>query len=121
MIHGYCVVSLCYFSVHFLFVCKKATEFFYELILYPAILIKIFISYRSSLLEYLRLFMNAILLSVNSKTVTFSFQILILLITFSCLITYRIVRTILIDVGRVDSLVLFLILVELLCVPLHLI
>ena len=46
------VASLLSFSANFSFDYRKATNFF-ELILYPASLLKLFISCRSSLVEYL--------------------------------------------------------------------
>jgi hypothetical protein len=62
------------FFINFLFIYSRATKFF-KLILYPATLLKVFISYRSSLVE-----------SANSITFNTSAPICIPLISFSCVI-----------------------------------
>ena len=49
-------VSLISFSAHLSSLYRRATDFF-ELILYPATLLKVFISGRSSLVEFLGLHM----------------------------------------------------------------
>ena len=49
----YSDVSLMSFSLDLSSVYSRATDFF-ELILYPATLLKVFISYRSSLVEFFR-------------------------------------------------------------------
>ena len=51
----------------------------------PATLLKMFISYRSSLIEFCGSLMYTIISSANSKSLTSSFPIHIPLITFSCL------------------------------------
>jgi hypothetical protein len=57
----------------------------FELILYPATLLKLFTSYRSSLLEFFGSLKYAILSSANSDILT-SFPIYIPLTSFHCLI-----------------------------------
>ena len=63
---------------------RKATDLF-ELILYLATLLKLFISQRSSLVEFWGLLMYTIISSANSDTFT-SLPIFIPLISFCCLI-----------------------------------
>ena len=68
------------------FVYRRATDFF-ELILYPATLLKVFISCRSSPVKFLGIYIvYTAILSVNSDTLTLFFAIYILPISFSFLI-----------------------------------
>ena len=46
-------ISLIFFSASLSFVYRMVSDFFFELILYSATLPKVFISYRSSLVEFL--------------------------------------------------------------------
>jgi hypothetical protein len=80
-----CVFSLISFSGCLLFEYRKATDLF-QLILYPAILLKLFIRFRSSLVECFVSFKYPILSSPNSDILTSSFPILIPLPSFCCLI-----------------------------------
>ena len=52
----------------------------------PATLLKVFISYKCSLIEFLGSLMYTIILSASSKSLTSSFPIYILLISICCLI-----------------------------------
>jgi hypothetical protein len=75
------VVALISFSTCLSFVERKATDLF-ELILYPTSELKLFIWFRSSLVEfYIHLYSSA-----NSDILTSSFLICIPLISFCCLI-----------------------------------
>jgi hypothetical protein len=78
----------------------------FELILYLATKLKLFISCRSSLVDYfLGLFMYSTTSSANSDILTSSFLICIPLTSFCCLIVLgRTLSTILNDRGKVDSL-----------------
>jgi hypothetical protein len=78
------VVSLIYFSACLSFEYRKATDLF-ELVLYLATLLKLFISCRSSLVEFLGLLKYNII-SANSDILTSSFPICIPLTSFCCLI-----------------------------------
>jgi hypothetical protein len=60
-----------------------ATDY-YELILYVATLLKVLISYRNYLVEFLGYFMYTIILSTNSDTLNFSSPVCIPLISFWC-------------------------------------
>jgi ABC-type transport system involved in multi-copper enzyme maturation permease subunit len=83
------------------FVCRSATDYF-ELILHPALLLKVFISY-SSLVEYLGSLMLTVISSANSDTLTSSCSIYIPFIFFSCLIALaRTSILYLIDIKRED-------------------
>ena len=73
-------LSACLSSVY-----RRAT-FFFQLILYPAILLKVFISCRSYLVEFLGSLTYAIISLENGKHLTSSFPICIFLISFCCLI-----------------------------------
>jgi hypothetical protein len=87
------VVSLISFSAHLSFEYRKVTDFF-ELILYPATLLKLLIIC-SSLVEFLESLKYNIISSANSDILTSSFPISIPL-TPCCLITLaRISSTIL--------------------------
>lgn len=80
-------VFLISFSAYLSFVHKRATVFYYYyLILYPATLLKMFISYRSSLVEVVGSLIYAIISSAIYDSLTSSFPIHNLLISFSCLI-----------------------------------
>jgi hypothetical protein len=79
------VVILIFFSEH-LSVAYGMTIDFYELILYPGTLLKVFINCRSFLVEFLGSFMYTIISSANKDTLTSSFLICIPLVSFSCLI-----------------------------------
>jgi hypothetical protein len=58
----------------------------FELILYPATLLKLFIRFRCSLLEFLGSLKHTVISHANSDILTWSFPICILLISFCCLI-----------------------------------
>jgi hypothetical protein len=77
------VVSLIPFSTCLSFEYRMATVLF-ELILYPATALKLFISCGSSLVEFLESVKCIIILSSNSDILTSSFQTC--MISFSCLI-----------------------------------
>lgn len=80
-------VFLISFSAYLSFVHKRTTVFYYYyLILYPATLLKMFISYRSSLVEVVGSLIYAIISSAIYDSLTSSFPIHNLLISFSCLI-----------------------------------
>ena len=81
-----CVISLISISDYLSFEKRKATHLF-ELILYPDTLLKLFISFRSSLVEVLELPMYRIISSANSDILTSPFLIFIPLTSFGCLIT----------------------------------
>jgi hypothetical protein len=85
VICDYCesVVSLFSFSAHFIICIKEV--YYFELILYPDTLLKLFIS-RCSLVDFLGSLMYTIISSTNSDTLTSSFPICIPLISFCCLI-----------------------------------
>ena len=78
-------VSLISLSVSLFFVYRRATDFF-ELILYPATVLKVLISCRSSLVEFLGSLTYTIISSANNKSLTSSFPIPIPLISLCCLI-----------------------------------
>ena len=80
-----CAVPLTSYSTCLSFVKWSATDFF-ELILYSATLLKVFISGRSSLVEFWGSLVYIIISSTNSDTLTSSFLICISLLSFSCLI-----------------------------------
>jgi hypothetical protein len=79
------VVSLISFSARLFFVYRKVTELF-ELILYSAALLKLFIRCRRFLVEFLGWIMYTIVSSVNNDILTSSFPIWIPLTSFCCLI-----------------------------------
>ena len=88
-------VSLISFSVLLSSDYRRSTDFF-ELILYPDSLLKGFLSSRSSSVEFLGSLMYTIMSSTNSDSLTSSFLIYILFISFWCLIALaEISRTIL--------------------------
>ena len=87
-----CEVSLISLSASLSFVYRRATDFL-ELILYPATLLKVFISYRSSLVGFLGSLMYTIISSANNGSLISSFPIQIPLISLCCIIA--IARTIL--------------------------
>jgi hypothetical protein len=70
-------VSLISFSACLYFEFKKGTDLF-VLIFYRATLVKLFIKFRSSLVEFLGSLKNTITLSANSDILTSSFPICIL-------------------------------------------
>ena len=76
---------------------RRATNFF-ELILYPATLLKVSISCRNSLVEFFRSLMYTITSSTNSESLTSSFPICISLMSFCCLT--KILSTILNSYGE---------------------
>jgi hypothetical protein len=78
------VVSLMSFSACLSFD-KQATDLF-ELILYQVTLLKLFISFRSSLVEFLGSLKYTIISSANSDSLTSSFPICIPLTSYCCLI-----------------------------------
>ena len=78
-------VSLISFLACLSFVHRRFNNFF-KLILCPATLLKLFISCRSSLIEFLGSFIYTIISSVNSESLTSSTIICIPLISFCCLI-----------------------------------
>jgi hypothetical protein len=86
------------------------------MILYTALLLTAFISCMSCLVEFLGSLMHTIRSCANKDTVTSSFPICIPLISFGFLIALRLQVLYWIGVERVNSLVLFLILMELLWV-----
>ena len=89
------VVSLISFSAYLFFVQRKATDLI-ELILYSAIAPKLFIRFRSSLVEFLGSLIYIIISSVKRDIMTSSFPVCIPLISFCCLIALaRTSRTIL--------------------------
>ena len=67
-------LSLISLSVSLFLVYRRATDFL-ELILYPATLLKVFISYRSSLVEFLGSLMYTIISSANNESLISSFPI----------------------------------------------
>jgi hypothetical protein len=79
------VVSLVSFSAYLSFEYRKATELF-ELILYLATLLKLVISCRSFLVEFLASLKYNIILSANSDILTSFFPICIPLTSFCCVI-----------------------------------
>ena len=79
-------VSLISFSVCLSFEYGERTDMF-EPILYPATLFKLFISCRSSLVEFLRSPKYTVISSANSDNLTASFPTCIHLTSFCCLIT----------------------------------
>ena len=95
IICDYCEGS--YFS-NFIFsqfiICIKEVYDSFELILYPATWLKLFISCRSSLVEFLWLLMYTIISSVNNNTLTSSFPICIPLISFCLTALARTLSTI---------------------------
>jgi hypothetical protein len=78
------VVSLITYSACLFYELRKATDLF-ELILYLATLLKLFISWRSSLVEFLGSILYTIVSSANSDTFISSLPICIPLISFCCL------------------------------------
>jgi hypothetical protein len=110
------IVSLISFSVHLSFVDRKATDVF-ELILYPANLLNVFISCMTSLFEIIGLLMYTITPSANNGISTssfFMFPLRLLLVSYLAKTSRTILST-----DRVDSLVLSVILVGLLWFSLH--
>ena len=77
------VVSLISLSAYLSFVQRKAIDLF-ELILYPATSLKLFIRLRSSLVEFLGSLIYTIISSAKSDILTSSFPICIPLISFCC-------------------------------------
>ena len=71
------VISIISFTFYLSFEYKKVTDLF-ELILYPSTLLNLFISCRSSLMEFFGLLKHTIRSSVNSDTLTSSFPICML-------------------------------------------
>ena len=65
--------------------------FFFQLILYPVTLLRVLISYKSSLVEFLGSHMYTNISSTNSESLMSSFPICVPLISFCCLIA--VVRT----------------------------
>jgi hypothetical protein len=84
-----------YFLSLFILCVEKDTDLF-ELILYPAMPLKLFIRFRISLVEFLVSLMYTILSSENSDILTSYFPVCIPVISFCCLIALaRISRTVL--------------------------
>ena len=79
------IVSLISFSAKLFFEYRKATDLL-ELILYSVTLLKLFISCRCSVVEYLELLIYTIISSANSDIFTSFFPICIPLIAFCWLI-----------------------------------
>ena len=75
------VISLISFSACLSFDYRKPTDLF-ELILYPATLLKLLIRFKSSQVEFLGSIQYTIISSANSDILTFSFPICILLTSF---------------------------------------
>ena len=75
------VISIISFSAHLSFECRKDTDLF-ELIVYLYTLLKLFISCRSSLVEFLGSLKHTIISFANSDILTFSFPICIPLTSF---------------------------------------
>ena len=75
----YCILWF-FFSPHLSSMYRKVTDFF-ELILYPAALLKVFMSCKSSLVDFLGSRMYTIKSSGNSESLTISF----LICPFDCL------------------------------------
>jgi hypothetical protein len=107
--------SLISLSAQLSFIERRATDFF-ELILYTATLLKVFISCRNSLVEQLGSLMYSIIYvsPANSETLM-CFPIYILLISFSCLTALARTSSTRLkkDMERVDNRVFSPILVEL--------
>ena len=66
-------VSLVSLSAYLSFVYRRATDFL-ELILYPATLLKVFLSFRSSLVEFLGSLMYTIISTTNNESLFLPFQ-----------------------------------------------
>jgi hypothetical protein len=79
------VVSLISFSACLSFEYRKATDLF-ELFLYLATLLKLFTSYKSSLVEFLGSLMYTIISSAISEILNSSFPICITLTSVCCLV-----------------------------------
>jgi hypothetical protein len=79
------VIILIFFSDCLSFELRKATDLF-ELNLYPAMLLKLFIRIRSSLVEFFGSLIYTIILSANRDIFTSLFPICIPLTSFCCLI-----------------------------------
>jgi hypothetical protein len=79
------VISLVFFSVSLSFEYREPTDLF-ELILYPATLLKLLTSCRCSLVEFLGSLQYTIISSANSDYLISSFPIFIPLSSFCCLI-----------------------------------
>jgi hypothetical protein len=62
--------------------CGEKGHSLFELILYPATVLRLFIRFRSSLVEFLRSFTYTIISSTNSYILTYSFPNCIPLISF---------------------------------------
>jgi len=67
-------------------ICIKEGYDLFELILYPVTLLKLFISWRSSLVEILGSLMCTIISSASSDTLSSSLQICIRLLSFGVLL-----------------------------------
>jgi hypothetical protein len=61
---------------------KRKTTGLFELILYPTTALKLFIRFRSSLVEFLMSFMYTFISSANSDILTSSFPVCIPLVSF---------------------------------------
>ena len=77
------VLNFLNFLLSPLLICIKRSYWFFELILYQATLLKVFFSCRSSLVEFCGSVIYTIISTVNNHTLTSSFPISILLISFS--------------------------------------
>ena len=89
---------------------KEGQWFFFSVCLYPVTLLKMFISFMSSLVEYLVFLMYTIMSPANRDTLTSSFPIYVPLISFCCLIALVRTSSIILDRERMRSLVFSLIL-----------
>ena len=112
-------VSLIFLSTSLSFVYRRATDFL-ELILYPATLLKVFINCRIPLVEFLGSLMYTIISSANNESLTSYFPIWIPLTPYVVVLLFLELQALYWrGMERVDSLVLFLILVERPWVSLH--
>jgi hypothetical protein len=79
------IISKISFSAWLSFEKRKATDWF-QLILYPATLLMLFVKFRNSLVKFLWSLKYTIISSANSDILTSSFPICIPLSSFCCLI-----------------------------------
>lgn len=94
---------------------------FCVLILNAATLLKVFIRCRGLLVISLWWFTHKIISSTNKNTLAYFFPICIPLIIFSCLTALgKILNSILKRYGEVDILVSFMLIMQMLCISLHL-
>jgi hypothetical protein len=98
------IICLISFSACLSFEYRKATDLF-NLILYPATLLKSFFSFRSTLVEFRGSYKYIIISSANSDILTSFFSICIPLTSFCCLVALRLQVLCWIGRERVGSLV----------------